>query len=75
MTALSFVWVHPYSQISRCDTSTIIIFLRCFRCLVIWYIKIMFFIIMLRICTIILYLSVNGILGLCYFNFPYILGL
>ena len=21
MTALSFVWVHPYSQNSRCDTS------------------------------------------------------
>ena len=22
MTALSFVWVHPYSQNSRCDTNT-----------------------------------------------------
>ena len=23
MTALSFVWVHPYSQISGCDISTL----------------------------------------------------
>ena len=26
MTALSFVWVHPYSQNSRCDTSMSICF-------------------------------------------------
>ena len=24
MTALSFVWVHPYSQISGCDTTKVV---------------------------------------------------